>query len=87
MNDSDPNIQSAATWLYEEYHLFYEEFLNILDLAKLALVCDDGVYRALHASVEEGLLDARVAVHARPDVFDAVFADLPRDVRVGEQLA
>ena len=36
MNDSDPNIQSAATWLYEEYCLFYEEFLKILDLAKLA---------------------------------------------------
>ena len=36
MNDTDPNIQSAATWLYEEYHLFYDEFLKILDLAKLA---------------------------------------------------
>ena len=36
MNDSGPNIQSAATWLYNEYHLFYEEFLNILDPAKLA---------------------------------------------------
>ena len=36
MNDLDPNIQSAATWLYEEYCLFYEEFLKILDLAKLA---------------------------------------------------
>ncbi len=36
MNDTDQHIQSAATWLYEEYHLFYEEFLKILDLAKLA---------------------------------------------------
>ncbi len=36
MSDTDQNIQSAATWLYEEYHLFYKEFLNILDLAKLA---------------------------------------------------
>ena len=36
MNDTNQHIQSAATWLYEEYHLFYEEFLKILDLAKLA---------------------------------------------------
>jgi isocitrate dehydrogenase kinase/phosphatase len=36
MNDPDDHIQSAATWLYEEYRLFYEEFLKILDLAKLA---------------------------------------------------
>ena len=36
MNDTDQHIQSAATWLYEEYHLFYEEFLKILDLDKLA---------------------------------------------------
>jgi isocitrate dehydrogenase kinase/phosphatase len=26
----------AATWLYEEYSLFYQEFLKILDLAKIA---------------------------------------------------
>ena len=36
MKDTNQHIQSAATWLYEEYHLFYEEFLKILDLAKLA---------------------------------------------------
>jgi isocitrate dehydrogenase kinase/phosphatase len=36
MNHTSQHIQSAATWLYEEYHLFYKEFLNILDLAKLA---------------------------------------------------
>ena len=36
MNDPDDHIQTAATWLYEEYQLFYEEFLKILDLAKLA---------------------------------------------------
>ena len=36
MNHISQHIQSAATWLYEEYHLFYKEFLNILDLAKLA---------------------------------------------------
>jgi len=36
MNHTRQHIQSAATWLYEEYHLFYKEFLNILDLAKLA---------------------------------------------------
>jgi len=36
MNNTNQHIQSAATWLYEEYHLFYEEFLKILDLAKLA---------------------------------------------------
>ena len=36
MNDSDQNIQSAATWLYAEYSLFYQEFLKILDLAKRA---------------------------------------------------
>ena len=36
MNDSDQNIQSAATWLYGEYSLFYQEFLKIFDLAKLA---------------------------------------------------
>jgi isocitrate dehydrogenase kinase/phosphatase len=36
MNDSDPNIQSAATWLYAEYSLFYQEFLKIIDLAKRA---------------------------------------------------
>ena len=36
MNDTNQHIQSAATWLYEEYHLFYKEFLKILDLAKLA---------------------------------------------------
>jgi isocitrate dehydrogenase kinase/phosphatase len=36
MSHTNQSIQSAATWLYEEYHLFYKEFLNILDLAKLA---------------------------------------------------
>jgi isocitrate dehydrogenase kinase/phosphatase len=30
------NKLSAATWLYEEYSLFYQEFLKILDLAKIA---------------------------------------------------
>ena len=36
MSHTNQSIQSAATWLYDEYHLFYKEFLNILDLAKLA---------------------------------------------------
>lgn len=35
-NSESRRIQAAATWLYEEYSLFYREFLMILDLAKLA---------------------------------------------------
>ncbi|MFV2031796.1 MAG: isocitrate dehydrogenase kinase/phosphatase AceK regulatory subunit, partial [Gammaproteobacteria bacterium] len=35
-NSQSRRIQAAATWLYEEYSLFYREFLMILDLAKLA---------------------------------------------------
>jgi len=33
---SDSSRLAAATWLYEEYSLFYQEFLKILDLAKIA---------------------------------------------------
>jgi len=33
---SNPSRLAAATWLYEEYSLFYREFLKILDLAKIA---------------------------------------------------
>jgi isocitrate dehydrogenase kinase/phosphatase len=33
---SNPSRLAAATWLYEEYSLFYQEFLKILDLAKIA---------------------------------------------------
>jgi isocitrate dehydrogenase kinase/phosphatase len=32
----DSSRLAAATWLYEEYSLFYQEFLKILDLAKIA---------------------------------------------------
>jgi isocitrate dehydrogenase kinase/phosphatase len=33
---ADSSRLAAATWLYEEYSLFYQEFLKILDLAKIA---------------------------------------------------
>ena len=36
MSVSDSSRLAAATWLYEEYSLFYQEFLKILDLAKIA---------------------------------------------------
>ena len=36
MNDTQSHIVPVATWLYEEYCLFYEEFLRILELSKLA---------------------------------------------------
>ncbi|MFA9420685.1 MAG: isocitrate dehydrogenase kinase/phosphatase AceK regulatory subunit [Gammaproteobacteria bacterium] len=36
MSVSNPSGLAAATWLYEEYSLFYQEFLKILDLAKIA---------------------------------------------------
>ncbi|MEE8364413.1 MAG: isocitrate dehydrogenase kinase/phosphatase AceK regulatory subunit, partial [Gammaproteobacteria bacterium] len=35
-NSESRRIQAVSTWLYEEYRLFYREFLMILDLAKLA---------------------------------------------------
>ena len=36
MNDTESHIQSAAIQLHDEYQRFYEEFLTILDLARLA---------------------------------------------------
>ena len=36
MSVSNPSRLAAATWLYEEYSLFYQEFLKILGLAKIA---------------------------------------------------
>ena len=36
MSVSDSSRLVAATWLYDEYSLFYQEFLKILDLAKIA---------------------------------------------------
>ncbi len=36
VNKPDERIIVVATWLYEEYSLFYKEFLMILDLAKIA---------------------------------------------------
>ncbi|MCZ6882274.1 MAG: bifunctional isocitrate dehydrogenase kinase/phosphatase, partial [Gammaproteobacteria bacterium] len=36
MNDSESRALAVSTWLYEEYSLFYQEFLKILDLAKIA---------------------------------------------------
>ena len=36
VSESESRILAASTWLYEEYSLFYREFLQILDLAKIA---------------------------------------------------
>lgn len=36
MNNLDNRIAVVSTWLYEEYSLFYKEFLMIIDLAKIA---------------------------------------------------
>ncbi|MCZ6470461.1 MAG: bifunctional isocitrate dehydrogenase kinase/phosphatase [Gammaproteobacteria bacterium] len=36
MNESESRALAVSTWLYEEYSLFYQEFLRILDLAKIA---------------------------------------------------
>jgi len=36
VNDSESRALAVSTWLYEEYSLFYQEFLKILDLAKIA---------------------------------------------------
>ena len=36
MGESDSRALTVSTWLYEEYSLFYQEFLKILDLAKIA---------------------------------------------------
>jgi isocitrate dehydrogenase kinase/phosphatase len=36
VTDPEPLSSTVSTWLYEEYSLFYQEFLKILDLAKLA---------------------------------------------------
>ena len=33
---ADARIEAASTWLYEEYRLFYKEFLETRDLAKIA---------------------------------------------------
>ena len=36
MSRADARIEAAATWLYEEYSLFYKEFLETRDQAKIA---------------------------------------------------
>jgi len=36
VSSADARIEAAATWLYEEYSLFYKEFLETRDLAKIA---------------------------------------------------
>ncbi len=36
VNESETRALAVSTWLYEEYSLFYQEFLKILDLAKIA---------------------------------------------------
>jgi isocitrate dehydrogenase kinase/phosphatase len=36
VNESESRALAVSTWLYEEYSLFYQEFLKILDLAKIA---------------------------------------------------
>lgn len=77
-------IQAVSTWLYEEYRLFYREFLMILDLAKLAFEKRDfassvrvsarrlSLYSASIIDVSERLKQAYPEIHIDIDQWEEV---------------
>ena len=74
----------AATWLYEEYRLFYQEFLKILGLAKIAFEQRDfsssvrvsarrlSLYSASIIDVSERLRQAYPEIHGHADRWEEV---------------
>ena len=77
-------VQAVSTWLYEEYSLFYREFLTILDLAKIAFEKRDftssvrvsarrlSLYSASILDVSERLKQAFPEIHNDIDQWEEV---------------
>ena len=85
MSHSESNrIKAVSTWLYEEYSLFYREFLMILDLAKLAFEKRDfassvrvsarrlSLYSASIVDVSDRLRRAYPEIHGDEDQWEEV---------------
>ncbi|MCH7880102.1 MAG: bifunctional isocitrate dehydrogenase kinase/phosphatase [Proteobacteria bacterium] len=83
-NSESRRIQAVSTWLYEEYRLFYREFLMILNLAKLAFEKRDfassvrvsarrlSLYSASIIDVSERLKQAYPEIHIDIDQWEEV---------------
>ncbi len=84
VSESESRILAASTWLYEEYSLFYREFLQILDLAKIAFEKRDfsssvrvsarrlSLYSLSIADVSERLKQAYPEIHDDEEQWQAV---------------